>query len=313
VTIRVVIIGAGYTAREHARAFADIGDVEVVGIASRTRPRAAELAEDLGIPVVANDIPELFRRTNADLAVVAVPETAARSVVATAFDAGPWSLLLEKPPGFDLDDARALLDAAAASSSEVYVGLNRRFIGATLAVQHDLADATGRRYIRVQDQQDLDVARSTKPDVVVRNYMFANSIHTIDYLRHLARGDVEEVTSIVPWSAAEPALVIAAVAFSSGDLGIYEGIWNAPGPWAVSVTTPGRRWEMRPLERGVTQRTGEAPTELPSDPHDSVFKPGFRQQAAEVVAAVRGDSHRAVTLEDAFATMTLIARIYGLA
>ena len=45
--------------------------------------------------------------------------------------------------------------------------------------------------------------------------------------------------------------------FASGDIGLYEGIWNGPGPWACTVTTPRRRWELRPLEKAVFQNAGE--------------------------------------------------------
>ncbi len=88
-------------------------------------------------------------------------------------------------------------------------------------------------------------------------------------------------------------MLLAKIAFDSGDVGLYEGIWNGPGPWACTVTTPRRRWEMRPLEKAVFQNAGERKLN-PVEPHawDGAFKPGSRLQAERVVAAVRGKGER---------------------
>ena len=72
----------------------------------------------------------------------------------------------------------------------MFVGLNRRCLSSTQAVLADLADDPGPRFIHVQDQQSLDVARQIgHAEPVVRNWMYANSIHLVDYLRAFGRGD----------------------------------------------------------------------------------------------------------------------------
>jgi hypothetical protein len=109
----------------------------------------------------------------------------------------------------------------------------------------------------------------------------------------------------------EPRFVAAKIAFSSGDIGIYQGVWNAPGPWSVSVTTQEKRWEIRPLEQARVQayksRKNEA---IPVHFWDTQFKPGLRLQAEEVVKAVRGEPNRATTLSDALESMKLVSLIY---
>jgi hypothetical protein len=107
--------------------------------------------------------------------------------------------------------------------------------------------------------------------------------------------------------------VLAEIEFESGDLGVYEGIWNGPGPWAVTVATPGRRWEMRPLEQAVYQNRGER-TLNPVDVHpwDKTFKAGFRRQAELAVAAASArEGPQLPTLADGLETMRLIAKIFG--
>lgn len=309
---RVAIIGAGGMAREHARAFADIPGVALAGIYSRTADRARVLASELGIREVAGSVEELFDRTHADLVVVTVPELAANSVIRQCL-AFPWALLVEKPAGYNLADAEDIAGAVRAANAHAFVALNRRHYSSTLAAVADLDAQPDRRFIRIQDQQDQCAALAAgQPAAVVENWMYANSIHTIDYLKLFGRGDVVSVESVERWSASDPSIVIAKVEFSSGDIGLYEGIWDGPGPWAVTVSTPERRWEMRPLETASYQDRGQRvlhPVEI--DAIDKQFKTGFRRQAELAVNAARGVAVPLPTVHDALETMRLIARIFG--
>jgi hypothetical protein len=149
---------------------------------------------------------------------------------------------------------------------------------------------------------------------VARNFMFANSIHLIDYFRVLGRGEIAGVEPVVPWNPQQPGLVLARVNFTSGDIGLYEGIWNGPGPWIVSVNTPAQRIEMRPLEQVSVQLRGtRAVTQLETDPDDKTFKPGLRYQAAQALAATRGERSSLATVDDSWHSMKLVADIFGLA
>jgi predicted dehydrogenase len=308
----VAIIGAGNMAREHIPAFADVPGVTVAGLHSRTRARAEELAGQSGIPIVTDSVDELYERTKADLVVVTVFETAMQAV-ATACCEYPWMILLEKPPGMNLAQAQAIHAAAQAKGRRVLVGLNRRFLSSTRAALNDLAQRDGVRFIHVQDQQSLEAAASIgHPDVVVENWMYANSIHVIDYLRTFGRGKITSVRPVFAWTPEDPRVVLAAVEFDSGDTGLYEGIWQGPGPWAVTVTTAERRWEMRPLEQASFQVWGERrlqPVEMAQWDRD--FKPGFRLQAAMAVKAALGQPSDAPTLDEALETMELIAAIFA--
>jgi predicted dehydrogenase len=308
---RVAIVGAGNMAREHIRAFQNVPAVAVVGIHSRTRERAENLAKEFSVPGVYGSIEELYAATRADLVVVTVFETAMQEVALSCCQY-PWTLLLEKPPGIDVSQAEAIADCAARNRRLALVALNRRFLSSTQHVAGDLAADSGPRFIRVQDQQSLDAARALNhPPIVVAHWMYANSIHLIDYFRNFGRGSVIAVEPIEPWNPEQPGIVLAAVRFSSGDLGLYEGIWRGPGPWAVTVVTPAKRWELRPLEQASLQRAGERKLEpLPSAEWDAQFKPGFRLQAEHAVAAATGAPSQSVTLSEAIESMRLVASIF---
>jgi predicted dehydrogenase len=308
---RVAVIGAGYTAREHIRALRDIPGVTVAAVHSRTRSRAEALAGEFGINAVCDSVPELYERSRAALVFVTVPELSLNAVAKASFGF-PWTVLMEKPPGYNLADALDIQRAAEDKQSNVLVALNRRFLAATLRAQAELSETSAPRFIKVQDQQNPSAAlRAGQPPEVARNYMYANSIHTIDYLRVFGRGRITSVDPVERWEQEHPGVVVCRIAYESGDVGLYEGIWHGPGPWAVTVTTPEKRWEMRPLERLTTQVLGQAPESADPSPWDTKFKPGFRVQAEAAVAAACGRGSNSVSLADAIDTMRLIARIFA--
>ncbi len=308
--VRVAVVGAGPIAAEHARAFADVPGAAIVGVHSRTRERAERLAERYEAPVY-DSVRELFERTRAGLVVVAVPVLATAAVAETCFEF-PWTLLLEKPPGRNLAEAIALEAAARRRGRSVYVALNRAFPSSTQAALADLAGCPGARHVHILDQQSRDAAAAAgHPPEVVRDWMFANSIHLLDYVRLFARGGIVSVETPLPWDDTRTSTVLAVMRFDSGDTAVYEATWNGPGPWAVSITTPERRWELRPLECARYQDAGMRETvSVAADEWDRSFKPGFRRQAAEVVRAVRGEPSSSASLPEALATMRLIHSIY---
>lgn len=310
---KVAVIGAGYMAREHIRAFQDIPGVQMVGIQSRTRARAEEMAAQFHIPAVCESVSELYNITKADLVVVTVPELAMNTVSRACFEY-PWTVLLEKPAGYNLADAEDIELAARSKNSRVFVALNRRHYSSTQSVLSDLKKLTGQRFIRVQDQEDQRSAlQAGQPKTVVDNWMYANSIHVIDYFLMLGRGKICAVAPIIPWHPDDPRFVVAKVSFDSGDVGLYEGIWRGPGPWAVIVNTPEKRWELRPLEQAAFQIAGQRKIEsVESHPWDTQFKPGLRFQAEKAVAAAKGKANDLPTLQNAMESMRLVQAIFGL-
>ena len=311
--IDIAIVGAGRMAREHIRAFQGLPGVRIAGIASRTLGRAQALADEFKIPVVRDSLAGLYESTRAQLVVVTVSAEAMCTVACECFSFG-WDILLEKPPGYDVGQSELILATAKRSSGRVWVALNRRFMNSTRSALADLKGRQGPRHIQVLDQLDRKLTASFgHPSQIMENLMFFSSIHVIDYFRVFGRGPVEFIRPIFPWSFSQPWLVSAAVQFESGDTGVYQAVWDAPGPWAVAVNTPGVRWEMRPLESATYQLAGERrPVAIEPSMLDQEFKPGFRLQAEQTIAAVEGLPSELPTLDDAVQTMRLIAKIYSL-
>jgi len=221
---------------------------------------------------------------------------------------------VEKPAAYNYEDAQAIAVMAAETQRRAYVGLNRRYYSSIRHVRAALAGDPAPRFIKVQDQEDpAQALADSQPPLVVANWIYANSIHLIDLLRIFGRGAIVSVEPVIPWNVTAPGIVVSHVRFESGDEGLYEGLWNAPGPWAVSVATPATRWELRPIEQASRQNRGErrsVPIEV--DTWDVEYKAGLRAQAEAAVAAVRHEPTDLPTLKDALETMRLTRMMFGL-
>lgn len=309
---RVAFIGAGYMASEHIKAFQGLENVDLIGIYSRTRASSERLAKEFNLQIVADSIRSLYELTNADLVVIAVPILEVRDVCLEVFGF-PWATLIEKPVGYNYSEAVEILKNAGNHKTKAYVALNRRHYSGIKQARRDLSTRSGQRLIFIYDQQDRKNAElNGEPELVVQNYMYANSIHMIDLFYLFGRGSVVGVEKIIPWNPLSSNFMASKILFDSGDIGIYKAIWNGPGPWAVTVSTEGMYWEMRPVETAAFQRSGSRKLEsVEIEVNDTSYKPGLRVQAIEAVNAALGRAHSLPDIEEATLSMGLVASIYG--
>jgi predicted dehydrogenase len=310
--IKVAFVGSGYMAREHAKAFKDLPSVRLAGVYGRTTTSAQKFAEEFSMPVISS-LAALFAETKADLVVVAVDELSIMEVMKSVL-AHPWAILMEKPPGYRPQDSEELLRISDERKARCFVAMNRRFMSSARNARELLDQTPEQRMITVVDQEDvIQAAETGQPVEVQEHWMYANSIHIIDLLRYFGRGKVTKVVPVLPWKGAQDtAMLVSSVHFDSGDIGLYKGIWNAPGPWMTEIVTKSQRFELRPIETLQKQIRGQRTMEvIPGSAFDKDFKPGLRLMAEHCVRMLQGKKdHNLPTLADAVETMRLIAAIF---
>lgn len=311
--VKVAFVGAGYMAKEHLMVFGEIPDAILAGIYSRTRSKAENLAKAFNIPVVADSLEELYAKTQADLLVVTV-NVAQMAAMIKECCKYPWTILAEKPVGLNSRESEDVLNYSISKNSIILVALNRRFYESTQILLKELQSTQGSRFIEVHDQQTPEALRRLGKDKLeINNLMYANSIHVIDYIPMLARGDICKIDNIISWQGIKSAssINVSVIYFTSGDVAIYRCIWNAPGPWAVTVTTSQARWELRPLEKIYVQKKDSRILEnIELTDLDTKFKPGLYRQACEALKFAKGIKSHSLPLEKAHKTMELIAFLY---
>lgn len=308
---KVAIIGAGYMAREHLKAFKDIEDVEICAIFSRTRSKAEALAQEFGIASICGSIDELYAASGANLLVITVNAPFVAETVNACLKY-PWTILAEKPVGLSPAEIENTLEHARKSGNKVLVALNRRFYESSRLLAAELNSTDAPRFVEIFDQQEPEaLSRMGKHPLEVERLMFSNSIHTIDFASFLCRGELVSVDKLVPWAGAHSWLCAAFSRYSSGDCMTYRCFWNGPGPWAVMINSGNMRWELRPLEALSRQEKGSRKMETYDlSGIDSQYKPGLKIQAEEAVKAALGLPNTSASLQDAAITMHLIDKIY---
>jgi predicted dehydrogenase len=309
--VSVGIIGAGYMAEEHIKAFQALDNVEISGIYSRTYLKAEILANKYGIKFCCKSVDDLYMQSKPDVIVIAITETAVEDLV-DEIAHYPWVVLFEKPVGLDYEQSKRISDKIDLFGMQAIVALNRRFYSSTRQLVHDLANTQGTRLIQVNDYESLSIAKSFNyAEIIINNWMYANSVHLIDYFCFLGRGKIEKVNVIQSWNQKSLMPVIAHITYESGDQGIYHGIWHGPGPWSVSIVTESDYFEMRPLEQLAKRSSQEKTLHLyPQSSHDLNFKPGLYEQALNTVAFVLQLPSLSVTLNEYMHTVKLVRDIY---
>lgn len=179
-TLRAAVIGAGRLGRHHAAKYAESPDLELVAVADLSESRASEVAARHGCRAVRD-----FRDVldGVDLVSVAVP-TERHLEVARACLEADVHVLVEKPIARTVEEADALIAAAAARGLRLAVGHVERYNPAFLAMRQALARPVFIESERLAEFQP----RVTDIDVVL-DLM----IHDIDLALALAHAEVSLV------------------------------------------------------------------------------------------------------------------------
>lgn len=124
--LRAGVVGAGHMGQYHILVFAEMWEVDLVGVVDVDGDRAAAVARSYDT-LAFTDHRELIGRV--DVATVAVPTERHCAVARDLLEAG-ISVLVEKPIAPTLEEARVLFAAARASGAVLHVGHVERFNGA---------------------------------------------------------------------------------------------------------------------------------------------------------------------------------------
>ena len=128
---RVAVVGVGHLGRHHARVLSELPDAALVGVVDADLSRAAEVANAVGAPVVAQ-VADLIGQV--DAVSVAVPTEAHAEVALPLLGAG-IHVLVEKPMTRSIDDADRLLAAANDAGVILAVGHIEHFNPAVQAAR----------------------------------------------------------------------------------------------------------------------------------------------------------------------------------
>jgi predicted dehydrogenase len=265
---KIGVIGAGMIVSEvHLAAYQEAG-FQVAAIASRTRSKAAQVAERYGIPTVHETPMQLIEDETIEILDIAFPPDQQPDLIRFAL-AQPHikGILAQKPLALGLDEAIKLRDEAAAAGKILSVNQNMRY-DQSIRVLSQLLE---RGELGTPVIATIEMRAVPHWQTFLEEYdrlTLANmSVHHLDALRFLF-GDPEEIytaTRTDPRTEFEhtDGIVVSTLRFPNGVLAVsMEDVWGSPRDDTFESDFY-IKWRVEGSE-GVAQGTIGWPTGQPS-------------------------------------------------
>ncbi len=202
--LRVGVVGTGYLGKFHAEKYADMNDVELVGVADTDKSRALTVANKLSTKAFS-DHRELLEIVDAVSIVVPTP---VHYPVAIDFLNKEIDILIEKPITSTIKEADELLNCAESRGLIIQVGHLERFNPAVVALQ-----GVVKKPLFVESHR-LSLFKERGTDIsVVLDLM----IHDIDIILNFVKSDIKSIqASGVPVISSHVDIANARLEFKSG-------------------------------------------------------------------------------------------------
>jgi UDP-N-acetylglucosamine 3-dehydrogenase len=222
--LKAAVLGVGEMGRSHARVYAEMENIRLVGVADPDERPATRIAGSYGT-VAYTDFRELLDRERPDLVSVAVPTTRHKDVALETISAGAH-VLVEKPLALTIEDGVAIIDAADRQGVKLAVGHIERFNPAVLEIKRRLGAQELGRVFQVHARR-LSPFPLRVQDVGVTLDLAS---HDIDVMRFLVDADVERVFAETERKAhfSHEDLLSALLRFSNGVIGLLDVNWLTP-------------------------------------------------------------------------------------
>ena len=182
-TLRGVVVGCGFFARNHLHAWRALEGIEVVAVCDADEARAREAAHAFGVPRVYGDAARMLADLRPDFVDVATPPHAHRALVELAARTGTH-VICQKPLAPTLDDARAMVDACRAAGVQFMVHENFRWQTPMRALREAAAEIGEPFFGRVSFRSAFDVY-AAQPYLATdeRFILYDLGVHLLDLAR----------------------------------------------------------------------------------------------------------------------------------
>jgi len=178
--IRVGVVGVGYLGKFHAQKYAQMEDVELVGVVDTNPSQAEEIARHYDTQAYTHHA-QLFG--NVDAVSIAVP-TPAHFDVGMDFLNHEIDVLIEKPMTVNLEEADKLIETADAKGLILQVGHLERFNPAVVALQNIITAPLFIESHRLSIYKDRNVDVSVVLDLM---------IHDIDIILNFVQSKIKSI------------------------------------------------------------------------------------------------------------------------
>ncbi len=299
--MRVGVVGVGVMGSNHARVFAGLPGVELVGVADPDRKQTEFVAKTLNCGAFAS-VEELLDK-QVDAITIAAPTHFHRDVALTCIARGVH-VMVEKPIASSVEEGNEIINAARRAGLTLMVGHVERFNPAVEAIK----DA-----IRNEDILSIAITRvgPFPPRMSNVGVVIDLAVHDIDLIRWFTDSDIVEVQPQLSSAVAEREdIALLQFRTASGVLAHINTNWLTPFKARnVTVATRGKYVMGDLLTRQVTECFGFQPDGSYSMRHLSVgHAEPLRSELLAFMRAVRTGAPPAVTGEEGVASLEIAIR-----
>jgi predicted dehydrogenase len=296
--LRVGVVGVGVMGSNHARVFAGLPGVQLVGVADPDAKQAEFVARTLNCAAVPDAAGLLA--LGVDAITIAAPTHLHRDVSLAAIANGVH-VLVEKPIASTVEEGHEIIEAARNAGVTLMVGHVERFNPAVEAIKEA---------IRNEDILSIAITRvgPFPPRMSNVGVVIDLAVHDIDLIRWFTDSDIIEVQPQVSSAIAEREdIALLQFRTASGVLAHINTNWITPFKARnVTVATRHKYVTGDLLTRQVTECFGFQPDGSYSMRHLSVgHAEPLRAELLAFLQAIRGSAAPAVTGEQAVASLEI--------
>ena len=308
--MKIGIIGAGNIALEHLKVLEFIKSIQISGIFSRTKKKSNYLSKKFKIKKVYDTLEEFMLDCEFDGIYILVSASEIFKITKKLI---PYKipLFVEKPAGLIPSETLKLSKIANKHKTLIQVGYNRRFYSIFSKCQKLISNKNDIKNIVIEGHERFwKIPKSTNKGVK-KNWIYANSTHTIDLLRFFG-GDIKKITNFKYNKSNEKFQNFTSVLnFKNGIIGQYQSNWNTPSGWSIKIYTNKYFINFIPLEKGYYVNKKFKKKLFIENKYDKKFKPGFYMQTKSFIKLIRNKKIQwpAVDLNEAYLTMKIAEKI----
>ena len=299
--LRVGVIGVGVMGSNHARVFADVPGVKLVGVVDPDAKQRDFVAKTLNI--AGYDTIDGLLDAGVDAVTIAAPTHLHHDMAITCIARGVH-VLVEKPIASSVEEGRDIITAARHAGVTLMVGHVERFNPAVEAVKNA---------IRGEDILSIAITRvgPFPPRMSNVGVVIDLAVHDIDLIRWFTDSDIIEVQPQLSSAVAEREdIALLQFRTASGVLAHINTNWLTPfKARSVTVATRGKYVMGDLLTRQVTECFGFQPDGSYSMRHLSVgHAEPLRAELMAYVSAIAENKPPAVTGEEGVASLEIAAQ-----
>jgi UDP-N-acetylglucosamine 3-dehydrogenase len=299
--LRVGVVGVGVMGSNHARVFADLPEVKLVGVADPDRDARDLVSGILGCRAFGG-IDGLLAQ-GVDAVTIAAPTHLHQQLALTCIERG-IHVLVEKPIASSVQEGRTIIAAARRAGVALMVGHVERFNPTVEAIKEA---------IRHENILSIAITRvgPFPPRMSNVGVVIDLAVHDIDLIRWFTESDIDEVQPQLSSAVAEREdIALLQFRTASGVLAHINTNWLTPfKARSVTIATRNKYVMGDLLTRQVTECFGFQPDGSYSMRHLSVgHAEPLRAELQEFVSAIRDNRQPAVTGEEAVASLEIAIR-----